>query len=129
MKCPCNPNKNYTDCCKTAHDNINSVETAEQLMRSRYSAFVLANIEYLQKSHHSSSRPKTKDKKEILAWTKSVQWLKLEVINTSKGRKTDTTGTVEFKAYFIENGSIDIIHENSEFSKENNHWVYVKASN
>lgn len=127
MQCPCNPNKKYADCCKIAHTNINNVLTAEQLMRSRYSAFVLANIEYLQKSHHSSTRPKKREKKEILAWTKSVQWLKLEVLNASKGKPSDTIGTVEFKAYFMENGQLDIIHENSSFSRENNHWVYLKA--
>ena len=128
MQCPCNPKKAYKDCCKIAHDNINNVTTAEQLMRSRYSSFVLADIEYLQKSHHSSTRPKKREKKEILAWTKSVQWLKLEVLNTQKGRENDESGTIEFKAFFIENGSMDIIHENSEFKKENNHWVYLKAN-
>lgn len=127
MQCPCNPNKKYTECCKIAHNNIANVTSAEQLMRSRYSAFVLANIEYLQKSHHSSTRPKNREKKEILAWTKSVEWIKLEVINTTKGQKNDNTGTVEFKAYFLENGLMDIIHENSAFCKENNHWVYLKA--
>ncbi|CAL2104534.1 Sec-C motif domain protein [Tenacibaculum sp. 190130A14a] len=127
MQCPCNPNKKYIDCCKIAHTNIDDVTTAEQLMRSRYSAFVLADIAYLQKSHHTTTRPNKREKKEILQWTKSVQWLKLEVLNTSKGGSNDIIGTVEFKAYFIENGQIDIIHENSTFSKENNHWVYVTA--
>ena len=54
-------------------------------------------------------------------------WLKLEVLNTVKGSKTDSIGTVEFKAYFMENGKIDVIHENSSFCKENKHWIYLKA--
>ena len=120
MQCPCNANKTYANCCKLAHDDITTVATAEILMRSRYSAFVLADIEYLQLSHHSSKRPNKKEKKEILAWTKSVTWLRLEVLN-------NTENTVEFKAFFMENGSIDYIHENSKFSKENEHWVYVSA--
>ena len=127
MKCPCNTDKEYKDCCLKAHKNILSVTTAEQLMRSRYSAFVLANIEYLQKSHHSSTKPSKREKKEILAWTKSVEWIKLEVIQSAKGNLNDTEGTVMFKAYFYENGSLDVIHENSYFTKEQNHWVYVKA--
>lgn len=120
MKCPCNPDKLYIECCKKAHQNLHSVKTAEELMRSRYSAFVLANIDYLQKSHHSSTLPNNKEKKEILEWTKSVNWLKLEVINS-------TEDTVEFKAYFFENGKMDLIHENSLFILENNHWTYLKA--
>ena len=120
MKCPCNPSKLYDDCCKTAHQNIHFVTTAEILMRSRYSAFVMANIEYLQKSHHSSTRPSKVEKKEILAWTKSIEWVKLDVLQS-------TESTVKFKAYFYENGSLNIIHENSFFVKENNCWVYKNA--
>lgn len=125
MKCPCNPTKNYTDCCKKAHDNILSVNSAEALMRSRYSAFALANIDYLQQSHHSKTRPSKKEKKETLLWAKSVAWLKLEVLQTTKGTENDTQGTVEFKAVFMENGKLNNIHENSNFCKENDHWVYV----
>ncbi|MEE3999218.1 YchJ family metal-binding protein [Tenacibaculum sp. FZY0031] len=117
MQCPCNPAILYSECCAKAHQNIYSVTSAEALMRSRYSAFVLANIDYLQKSHHSSTRPAKREKKEILTWTKSVNWLKLEVLQS-------TETTVEFNAFFMENGSIDVIHENSVFCKENDHWVY-----
>jgi SEC-C motif-containing protein len=121
MQCPCNPNKKYSDCCKKAHQNINSVTSAEVLMRSRYSAFVLANIEYLQKSHHSTTRPSKQEKREIEKWTKSVNWLKLEILNS-------TNDTVAFKAFFMENGSINVIQENSNFSKENGNWAYLGAN-
>ena len=125
MKCPCNSLENYKDCCEISHLNILSIKTAEALMRSRYSAFALADIDYLQRSHHSSTRPSKTEKKDTLQWTKSVKWLKLEIINTTKGKLNDTEGTVEFKAYFIENNKINTIHENSNFSKEKNHWVYL----
>ena len=73
MKCPCNPSKNYIDCCEKAHLNIVSVNTAEELMRSRYSAFVLGNIKYLHQSHHSASRPSKSENKEIEKWAKSMR--------------------------------------------------------
>lgn len=128
MKCPCNPNLDYKSCCERIHKNIHLATTSEQLMRSRYSAFALANIDYLQKSHHSKTRPSKREKKEILAWTKSVTWVKLDLLNSTQGNITDLTGTVEFKAFFIENGNMEVIHENSKFLKENNHWVYFKAN-
>ena len=128
MQCTCNIEKKYSYCCKKAHQKIGSVTSAEILMRSRYSAFVLENIEYLQKSHHSKTRPSKKEKREIEKWTKSVKWLKLEVLNTVKGTASDSTGTVEFKAFFMENGTIDAIQENSKFTLENNHWVYIGAN-
>lgn len=120
MNCPCNPSKLYENCCKKAHENINSVDSPEVLMRSRYSAFVLANIDYLQKSHHSSTRPSKHEKREILTWTKSVEWVKLDVLEASEH-------TVEFKAYFRENGNLNFIHENSLFVIENGFWVYKSA--
>lgn len=121
MQCPCNPEKKYSECCQKAHKNIHTVSTAAQLMRSRYSAFVLANVNYLQKSHHSSTRPNKQEKRAIEKWTKSVNWVKLEVLNT-------TEDTVEFKAFFKENGVMNHIHENSKFCKENGHWVYLGAN-
>ena len=50
-------------------------------MRSRYSAFVLANGDYLMATHHKSTRP-IKEKKAIVKWAKSVQWLKLEILES-----------------------------------------------
>jgi len=124
--CPCGRNKTYSDCCNKAHKDISTVKTAEDLMRSRYSAFVLANVDYLILSWSSKTRDNsTKAKKELKNWAKSVTWVKLEVINSNKGLENDTTGTVEFKAFFYENGKLDCIQENSFFEKEHNHWVYV----
>ena len=120
MICPCNPNKLYKNCCQKAHINIETVITAEELMRSRYSAFVLADIQYLHKSHHSTTRLSKKEYTQLEKWTKSVKWVKLEILSTAEN-------TVYFKAYFIENGSLDIIEEYSIFCKENNYWVYLNA--
>ncbi|QOD60982.1 Sec-C motif domain protein [Polaribacter haliotis] len=120
MNCPCNPENLYKDCCEIAHNNIKNVISAEQLMRSRYSAFVLADIKYLSKSHHSSTRLSKHKYKELEKWTKSVDWVKLEFLNS-------TENTVRFNAFFIEKGNLESIQENSFFCKENNHWVYLYA--
>ncbi|MDX1364843.1 MAG: YchJ family metal-binding protein [Arenibacter latericius] len=124
MNCPCGTQMPYSDCCEIAHKKISAVTTAEQLMRSRYTAFVLANGDYLMESHHKSSRP-IKEKNSIITWAKSVSWIRLEVLETTKGRKNDTKGTVTFNAYFFENGQVDVIHEKSNFIKENGIWQYL----
>ncbi|MDX6746297.1 YchJ family metal-binding protein [Polaribacter sp. PL03] len=120
MICPCNPNNLYKNCCKKAHKDIITVSSAEELMRSRYSAFVLADVLYLHKSHHSSTRLSKKEYKELEKWTKSVEWVKLEILNF-------TENTVNFKAFFLENGNLEVIEEHSTFCKENNNWVYLNA--
>ena len=127
MTCYCGNLKNYEDCCEQVHENIDNAKTAEQLMRSRYSAFVLANGNFLMESHHSKTR-KPKEKKAIITWAKSVNWIKLEIIETCLGLENNTNGTVTYNAYFYEHGKVDVIHEKSAFLKENNHWKYLGLS-
>ncbi|NLR91764.1 YchJ family protein [Flammeovirga agarivorans] len=126
--CPCGSKKTYKECCGIAHGNIMDVKTAEQLMRSRYTAFTLANGEYLNLSHHSKTRPQTRsERRDIIRWAKSVKWIGLEVIQSIKGKEEDIEGIVEFKAHFTERGRPNMIHEKSTFIKENGHWVYDTA--
>ena len=127
--CPCGNKAFYKSCCGIAHNNINAVQTAEQLMRSRYTAFTMANGSYLMLSHHSSTRPNKKEEKAMVSWAKEVSWIRLEVIESTKGDVKNTEGTVRFKAYFYENGEVAVIHENSAFKKENGQWMYVGLAN
>ncbi|MEP3837319.1 MAG: YchJ family metal-binding protein [Algibacter sp.] len=124
MNCYCGSLKFYSNCCEKAHKNMSEAKTAEQLMRSRYSAFVTANGDYLMESHHASTRP-TKEKNSIVKWAKSVEWIKLEVLEREKGTESDNEGTVTFQAYFYEKGKVDIIYEKSAFVKENDNWFYL----
>lgn len=121
MNCYCGNKKTYQNCCEVYHKNGGLTETAEQLMRSRYVAFVLANGDYLMQTHHESTRP-IKEKKAIVDFAKSVEWLKLEVLER-------TENTVKFNAHFSENGIPDVIHENSKFVKEKNVWYYLGLAN
>ncbi len=123
--CHCGRSKVYTSCCGIIHQDIRAALTAEDLMRSRYSAFVIAKGDYLVKSHHSTTRPSSKEKKSIVRWAKSVNWIKLEVLQTSRGMPKDTEGTVEFKAFYYNDSGMQMIHEHSKFTKEQGHWVYV----
>jgi SEC-C motif-containing protein len=127
MNCYCGNAIPYSQCCEKVHKDINKALTAEQLMRSRYSAFVLANGDYLMQSHHASTRP-IKEKKDLIKWAKSVEWIKLEVLETSQGKPDDSEGIVIFNAYFYEKGKIAVIHEKSAFLKENSHWTYLGLS-
>lgn len=123
MLCHCNSQKLFQECCEPIHRDMAFAKTAEQLMRSRYSAFVAANIDYLMSSHYASTRP-LKEKNDILKWTKSVTWVRLEIIAAKAGLEDDTQALVEFKAFFMENGRLECIHENSYFVKEQGLWYY-----
>ncbi len=123
MLCYCHSNKPFSLCCEPLLCAGVFAQKAEQLMRSRYTAFVLADVNYLMSTHHKSTRP-VKDKKRMLKWTKSVQWMGLQIIKCTAGQEDDTEGWVEFKATYIENGQPECIHENSYFVKEKGQWFY-----
>ncbi len=124
--CPCNSNQNYTECCGAIISGKREATTCLELMKSRYSAYTKADINYLMLSHHSSTRP-TKDRKAIQLWTKSVKWMQLIIVNTWNGSASDNEGYVEFKALYFEDGKIKQIHEKSFFQRENKKWVYVSG--
>ena len=123
MHCYCKSNKAFADCCQPIISGVKSAITAEELMRSRYTAFVLADINYLMRSHHIATRP-LKDKKEILLWAKSVTWLGLVIVDKKAGTAVDVEGRVEFKASYLEHGQLQCIHEDSYFVKEKGQWFY-----
>ncbi len=125
--CPCGRNNNlYIDCCYIVHTNIHNALTAEDLMRSRYSAFVLCNEEYLSESHSMQFRDSSNIHNTI-RWSKSVSWNRLEIISLVDGLENDLKGIVEFKAFFKEKNKVQCIHERSLFIRENLHWVYLDA--
>jgi len=127
--CPCGSQKTYNDCCLIIHNNHASASTAEQLMRARYSAFVVANIDFLIKSHLDIV-DSAQERAQIKAST-TIAWCKLEIINTSK-QDTNDISFVEFKAWYIENETLQPLHENSRFIRKaiNNHrcWFYVDGT-
>lgn len=124
--CICGRDKYYEECCGAIHRDIRQAITAEDLMRSRFTAFTLAKGDFLMKSQHSETRVLA-DQKNIENWAKTVQWLKLDILMVSEGQSLDENGVVEFKAFFIDEGNLDEIHETSTFKKENGHWVYYNA--
>ncbi len=124
--CPCGSNKQYSRCCGVYHKGKIPAPTAEKLMRSRYSAYITSNVQYVYRSWDVNTRPPL----TVLREDSSQIFTHLEILNTTKGDVNDETGTVEFIASYIlkndtENANILQHHENSYFIKHKNRWVYV----
>lgn len=124
--CPCGSAQPFANCCEPIISGKKYATTALELMLSRYTAFTLADVDYLLRSHAVKTRP-VKDRKNIERWAKSVKWMGLSILRTEAGQTTDETGYVEFKATFLENGQPGQIHEKSLFQRENGQWVYVSG--
>ncbi len=123
--CPCSPDTNYAACCGRFITGGQLPQTAEQLMRSRYTAFAKQNANYL----FATVLPSKRERDELKSLQKSfrgIRWVKLEVIGTEKGGPGDTTGTVEFRAHFAPaaGGEGGTLHERSTFVKQGDRWYY-----
>jgi SEC-C motif domain protein len=107
------------DCCGSLHDGAATAATAEQLMRSRYSAFVLGDAGYLLRTWHPSTRPRT------LELDDDVRWTGLDVLATTGGSLLAAEGTVEFRAAYVRGRVAGAQHENSRFVREGGQWFYL----
>jgi SEC-C motif domain protein len=125
MKCYCSSDKKFAECCEPFLLGKAKPLTAEELMRSRYSAFATVNVEYILQTIQSAKR-KLYLPEAILDWAKSSTWQKLEIISTKKGTAKDHEGIVEFKAYYLNaEGKEEIHHERAIFVKELTKWFFV----
>lgn len=117
--CPCNSGAAFFDCCEPLISGKSIARTAEALMRSRYSAYVLRDINYLMASWHLSTKPEAIDPATIL------DWQELQVIYTEKGTESDSEGIVEFIATALSHMRFCRFHEVSRFVKEEGLWFYL----
>jgi SEC-C motif-containing protein len=89
------------------------IDTPEDLMRSRYDAFVRQDGEYLASTT-------TQNIDVDMSGYENIEWLKLDVLEA----KDDE---VEFKAYYRENDTIHVLHERSKFVKKDGEWLYDRG--
>ncbi len=122
--CPCCSKLNYVDCCGKLHQQNNILHyaacTPEQIMRSRYSAFVLNLSQYLLYTWHKSTCPNTID------FEPNIKWLGLEIKKYS-AFEGKITANVEFIARSKISGKAHRLHEDSTFIYENERWYYLNG--
>jgi len=117
--CPCG-GKAYAQCCGRFIEQGQIPQTAAELMRSRYTAYVLRNDDYLLATWHASTRPPPPIADEAL------KWLGLEVRgNTQHGDEA----TVKFVARYRDaGGRAHRLQETSRFVREDGRWFYVSGT-
>jgi SEC-C motif-containing protein len=125
MSCPCGSTESFESCCGPYLSGAAKPPTAEKLMRSRYTAFVKADIDYIKKTFAPESQ-KFFDAAEARKWATQSEWQGLHILSTDKGGPSDKKGVVEFIAtYSVDGQSIDH-HEVAHFRKsDDGQWYYV----
>jgi len=118
-RCPCGTGLPYGECCGRLHAGTAHAATAEQLMRSRYSAFVVGDPAYLLATWHPDTRPAD------LELDGDTRWTGLDVLATTGGTMLAVEGTVEFRASYVRDRTRGAQHEDSRFTRVAGRWVYL----
>jgi len=133
QRCPCgggSEGASYARCCRPLHRQERAAATAEQLMRSRYSAFALAEIEYLLRTQ-PSEEPMPARRRSLEASCRKLRWVGLEIVATEAGGADDLDGTVTFLAHYSAAGKRGTLRECSRFGREagrpDGAWLYLEA--
>jgi SEC-C motif-containing protein len=107
--CPCG-SVAYDDCCGPLHRGERQAATPEELMRSRYSAYALAETDYVWRTWHPRTRPAS------VTHDPTTSWSRLEVLEAHDD-------VVEFRAHHGDG----VLHERSRFEQRAGRWFYVAA--
>ena len=119
--CPCGGG-DYDRCCGPLHRGERRARTAEQLMRSRYSAFARGEVDYLLQTHDQSE-----SRRALRQACRQTQWLGLSILAVDGGGADDLEGTVRFEARHREG----VLVETSLFQRRGGalagEWLYIRA--
>lgn len=125
--CPCCSGQTYQQCCGQFLSTKAFPRTPLALMRSRYTAHVINDIDYIIQTMKGKAAKLFDRHATEQEWFQNRKWLKLEIVEAPVVKSKDNQGIVEFKAYFELEGSEHMMHERSKFSKLNDRWYYVSG--
>ncbi|MBD3789380.1 MAG: SEC-C domain-containing protein [Campylobacterales bacterium] len=119
--CPCGSKLKYKKCCAIYHKGA-WASNALALMKSRYSAYVFGNADYIIQTTHRDNSDYTSDttewKASILEFSHQTNFLNLEIIEFIDG---PSEAFVTFEADL----SSGLLKEKSRFLKTDGRWLYA----
>lgn len=124
MTCPCGKGESIETCCGPYIDGTKRAETAEALMRSRYTAFATGNVDYIIQTHDPERRGDI-DETSTADWSKNSEWLGFELVSAEAGGENDNAGVIEFVARYKVKGVTINHRERAVFRKHGDRWVFV----
>ncbi|MCK5808166.1 YchJ family protein [bacterium] len=121
--CYCGSSKEFSQCCQPLLNGEKKAETAEELMRARYSAFVTVDVPFIIKTVSPTQSDKMSEE-AVKRWAESSDWKELQIVTTSEGGKNDEKGIVEFIAKYMNGDTMQSHHERASFSKSDGDWFF-----
>lgn len=124
--CPCGSGLEYAECCEPLITGAKSAQTAEELLRSRYSAYAKKAVDYIVDTTHPDQQDPD-GRKTVERWSKNTEWRNLDIVDSKAGGADDEEGSVEFKADYTEKGKRRKHHEVATFKKKDGLWYFFDA--
>ena len=127
IACPCTSGKMFSECCEPYISGASIPETAEQMMRARYTAHTRIEMDFIVDTHHPDTSGEI-NVEGTRQWAEQSDWIGMDILNTVKGGTEDRTGKVEFIAHYRDrNGIRQQHHEISLFDKVSGEWRFRDA--
>lgn len=127
MLCQCDTQLLFDECCGPFLTRLSNPPTPLALMRSRYSAYVLSDFDYLIATMRGKAS-RLFDKERAENQKIHTEWLRLEIIDAPIPLPNAREGFVEFKAFYLWDGEEKCIHERSRFVKRKDKWYYIDGT-
>ncbi len=124
--CPCGSGNDYAACCEPIITGKKPAETAEQLMRARYSAHVMVDVDFLYATTHPDHR-EGYDHKGTRIWAENSEWHGLQILETTGGGPKDEEGEIEFIARFRDKNGLRSHHERGKFERKTKRWLFTEG--
>ena len=122
-ECPCGSTIDYSQCCEPYIKGEKDPETAELLLKARYTAYAVGEVDYIAETIHPEQK-ENHDHKATKKWSEGSKWHGLEIVNKEKGLEDDDEGIIEFKVKYTQNLETQTHHEMSVFKKAEGKWYF-----
>ncbi|WP_344324533.1 YchJ family protein [Aeromicrobium halocynthiae] len=119
VPCPCGSGTALGSCCRPVLTQQRRAATAEELMRSRYTAYALRDDDHVFRTWHPRTRP------DDVSTSPALTWTGLEVLTVEAGGPEDDHGVVEFRAHWSTPSATGAVHESSRFERRAGRWFYA----
>lgn len=125
-ECICDSGKPAIECCDPFLNNEKKPKTAEALMRSRYAAYAIGELDYI-KDTSTGTALKEFDRKEAAEFIEEADFLRLNILRTEKGGPNDDTGLVELVFHYDYNDKDYSQKEIAHFVKKDGEWFFENS--
>ncbi|NLE86946.1 MAG: YchJ family protein [Myxococcales bacterium] len=124
MTCPCGKGESLETCCGPFLAGQKKPRSAEELMRSRYTAFTQGDVDYILKTHDPDTVHQV-DRESTEQWAKQSEWLGFELLSVQGGTPEEFQGTIEFVARYRLKGAQLEHRERATFRRQDDTWFFV----